>query len=131
MNLDDLRRLADEGRALLDRLILKEFEISAAVWAHDAENDRWKLHIASTYSDIHGTTAGFGEVYDALDETRPLWLDSMDITVVGAGSTAGKDAIPMYKGFPAEKPVRYYGPCLGGTVVDHAYLYRQPVAGRA
>ena len=123
-------RYIDEGREVLDHLAADGVDISAALWAHDAENDRWSRCIVSSFADEHGDRAGFRRVFEALDALEAMksrWLEWSDIRVVGLDSPLAGDAVGMYGGFPPEKPTRYYGPSLGGIVVDQAYLYRQPV----
>lgn len=130
------------GRRLIDALVVEGLNVSIAFWAKPSDEAKWYLYLASPFVDERGAKAAYILVNETLRNTSDLWIDPLDVKVVGVDDSLAKSALsacPSYSSssFSSSKSSKFFpgitriGPTtLGGMSVDGAYFYppQQPVA---
>src|SRR4051812_15386914 len=84
------------GRQLVQALDAEGFPVTAALWYYIADEDRWRLFIASPVVADRGSLAGYKEIHRVLD-SRGIPLDlpqikaesSDDPMIIGLRLSAG------------------------------------------
>ncbi|HEV8058244.1 MAG TPA: hypothetical protein VGP68_00095 [Gemmataceae bacterium] len=118
------------------------FDVPVAFWAKPTESGKWYLYLASPFVDDHGAKAAYLHVFDLLRKTLDLWIEPLDIKVIGLTDSLADAAMQLRNSMfanrvsPVSNPkflqrmTRFDGSSLGGVSVDGAYIYppRQPAA---
>lgn len=111
----------EDGRLLIDRLRAEGVSVTAAAWIKESESGWWYLYLATPLVGPGGAkTPAYRRVNAVLREmAEPLWVEPLDIKVVGPDSPVGKALHELQQRYPG----RYGGPTLGGLGIEGAYIY--------
>ena len=132
----------DSGKRLIDELVNEGFHVTLAFWAKPTEESKWYLYMASPFVDDRGAKAAYLLVNETLRNMTDLWIDPLEIKVVGVNDSLTESALAVTRSFvPAgvlsarnlkahSGITRVGSTTLGGISIDAAYFYppHQPVA---
>ena len=117
--------MIDAGRALIEKLTKQDLQLSAALWFYFAEQNIWKLILASQIVKAQGPREMYKKVQSAIhaadDELSDLELS--DIAVVSPDEmiiTQFKPAIRM----GGIGGIRFSNNTINGHVIEDAFLYK-------
>jgi len=125
----------ESGERLISALAADGFDIRVAFWAKPTDEGKWFLYLASPMVDDKGPAAAYRLVHGILRKTPDLWIDPLEIRVLGLNDSLTEAALAVIKPKVADSPyaVRntklYPGPTrfgaatLGGVSMDGAYIY--------
>jgi len=131
--------LIDNGKKLVEALNATGFDVMIAFWARPIESGSWYLYLASTLVDEKGPAAGYRLVQQILRNSEDLWIDPLEIKVLGKNDSMADAAVSLVQprissgpfAVPSPRPypgmTRFGGSSLGGIEVDGAYIYPQHV----
>jgi hypothetical protein len=131
----------ESGKRLIEALAEAGFEVRVAFWAKPTEAGKWYLYLASPMVDERGPTAAYRHVYDVMRKIPDLWIDPLDIRVVGLNDSLAEAALAVTKPKVPDSPfavrnpkpypgmTRFGGATLGGVSIDGAYIYPTPQPG--
>ncbi len=125
----------ESGKRLIEKLTQEGFDVRIAFWARLANEEEWYLYLASPFVDEHGPRHSYRRVFDVMEQMADLWIDSMEIRVIGIkdslteGALAetrpkvagSKFAVRNTKPYPGLTRLR--GTTLGGVGIVGAYIY--------
>ncbi len=123
------------GQRLIEKLTEVGFEVRVAFWAKLTDEEKWYLYLASPFVDEHGPTVAYRRVFDVMEQMPDLWIDPMEIRVIGINDSLTEGALavtrPMVAGSkfavrntkPYPGLTRLRGSTLGGISVVGAYIY--------
>jgi hypothetical protein len=126
---------AESGERLISALAADGFETRVAFWATPTEEGKWFLDLASPMVDDKGPAAAYRFVHSTLRNTPDVWIEPLDIRVVGlndslteAALAAIKPTVPAspYAGrnpMPYPRMTWFHGERLAGTSIDGACIY--------
>ena len=129
------------GKQLIEALESEGFNVRVAFWAKPTEEGRWYLYLASHIVDEKGPAVAYRLVHDRLRKMPELWIDLLDVKVIGLNDTLAKAAFAVIKPkisdgpFAVRNPKPYPGmtqlggSTLGGVSIDGAYIYPPSQAG--
>lgn len=130
-----VNELTESGKRLIDALGAEGFAVRIAFWAKPTDEDKWYLYLASSFVDDHGSIAAYLLVNRILRKLSDLWIDSLEIKVIGINDSLASAALKVTKPrvpvspFATENPKPYSGmtrigsTTLGGLSIDAAYFY--------
>lgn len=121
----------DDGRRLLEQLVQRGFDVTAAGWIKFSEDADWHLHIASTMVDEKGRTEAYRLIDDVLQTWSEPWLSLFDIKVVRPTSRLGIDMTHLRNRLVGGVVSRAQQGRLGDRSVDEAYIYAPISSDRA
>lgn len=117
--------MIDAGRALIEKLADQDLQLSAALWFYFAEQDNWKLILASQIVKVQGPRAMYKKVQSAIhgsaDELSNLELS--DIAAVSPDETI----ITQFKSairIDGVGGMRFTNNTIDGRVIEDAYIYK-------
>lgn len=127
----------ESGQQLIKALAADGFPVQVAFWAKPTDEGKWFLYLASSFVDGEGPATAYRLVHRVLRKMSELWLwiDPLDIRVVGLNDSLAKAALDLMKPkipddpFTVQNPrpypgmTRFGGPTLGGVDIDGAYIY--------
>jgi hypothetical protein len=125
----------ESGRRLIEKLTQEGFEVRVAFWTRLANEEEWYLYLASPFVDEHGPRHSYRHVFDVMEQMPDLWIDSMEIRVIGINDSLTEGALavtrPMVAGSkfavrntkPHPGLTRLRGSTLGGVSIVGAYIY--------
>ena len=125
----------ESGKRLIQALLADGFEVRLAFWAKPTDEGKWFLYLASPVVDEKGPTAAYRLIHDVMRKVPDLWIDPLDVKVVGLNDSlteaalavtkprvpAGPYAVQNPKPYPGM--TRFGGSTLGGVSIDGAYIY--------
>jgi hypothetical protein len=130
-----VRERTDAGRHLIEELAADGFNVQVAFWAKPTEEERWILYLASAFVDENGPAQAYRRVHQTLRKRPDLWIDSLDIRVVGMNDSLTESALAAIRPKVPDSPfaVRnpkpfpgmtwFRGSSLGGISIDGACIY--------
>ena len=119
------------GAELTTELDRAKWPVVAALWLFDADNNEWRLLLASPSVRLAGPRAAYAQVASTLRNLRtPLPLES--VTVVEPEDSRIRLLTSAYQSNRNLEGHRFFRGAIGGHVIDDAYIYRLlPVAPAA
>src|SRR2546423_1873361 len=116
----------DDGRKLLDELLRRGVDVTAACWLRASENDKWYFYLVSPTVDAEGITEAYRKLHPLVwAMPRLSWIDPLKINLIGPSNPIARDVLAILgrsRG-PRGGPVRWGGTRLGNQSVEEAYLY--------
>jgi len=131
----------DRGKRLIEALATDGFDVRVAFWAKPTDEGKWFLYLASTLVDDKGPAAAYRLVHGILRKMPDLWIDPLEIRVVGLNDSLTDAALAAIKPKVPDNPyaVRnpkpypgmtwFGGATLGGVSIDGAYIYPPSQSG--
>lgn len=128
----------ESGKRLIDALPPSGFEVRTAFWAKPTEEGKWYLYLSSPVVDEKGQRTAYGQVFDVMRNLPDLWIEPLEIRVVGVGDSVASAAEALTRPkvpngpFAVRNPkpypgmTRYGGSTLGGVSVDGVAIYPPP-----
>ncbi len=125
----------DIGNKLIEAVADFGYDVQIAFWAKPTEFGKWYLYLASSVVDDSGPAVAYRLVFDVLRKHSDLWIDPLDIKVIGAKDSLAQAAFSVVRpkipaspfAIPNPKPypgmTRFGGSALGGMSVDGAIIY--------
>lgn len=113
----------EDGQRLVDELRSRNFDVTAACWLKDSEEQHWFLYIASKVVDEKGVTAAYRDLHVAIGQILKLWVDPFEVKLISPTHPIAKDVLSIQQRYHAPIPTRYGGAELGGLSIDQAYIY--------
>lgn len=123
------------GKRLVEILREHGFEVRIAFWAKPTDDARWFLYLASPFVDEKGPMAAYRLVNGVIRETPELWIEPLDIKVIGLDDSLAEAALTVVKPRVPDSPfavrnprpfpgmTRFGGATLGGLDIDGALIY--------
>jgi hypothetical protein len=125
----------ESGNRLINALALAGFEVRVAFWARPTDDEKWFLYLGSPFVDENGARAAYRFVHDVMRKLPDVWIDPLDIKVVGLNDSMTEDVLDVTKPNIPNSPyavrnpkpypamTRFGGSSLGGVEIDGAYIY--------
>ena len=125
----------EDGKRLIESLIVAGFEVRVAFWAKPTDEGRWFLYLASPFVDEGGPAAAYDLVFKVLRDGADLWIDPFEIKVIGMKDSLTEAALAAIKPRVLEGPfavrnprpyrgmTRFNGSTFGGLDIDGAHIY--------
>lgn len=122
-----VEKAIEDGQKLVDELIRRGFDVSAAAWLRPTFNGKWRFYVVSPTVDADGITQAYQRLHKAIYAAPPTATSSigpLQIRLVGASQPLGHDILASLSMTPPNPgPVRWMGIQLGDLSIDGAYLY--------
>jgi hypothetical protein len=121
----------DSGRRIIEALAADGFDVRVAFWAKPTDEGKWFLYLASPIVDDKGPAAAYRLVHRIMRALPDLWIDPLEIRVVGVHDSIAEAALEVTNRNPKLYPgmTRFGDSTLGGVSVDGAYIYPPPQPG--
>jgi hypothetical protein len=131
----------ESGKRLIDALAADGFDVRVAFWAKLTDEGKWYLYLASPLVDEKGPLAAYRLIDGILRKTPDLWIDSLEIRVVGLNDSLTEGALAAIKPNVPNSPyavrnprqypgmTRVGGSTLGGVSIEGAYIYPPSKSG--
>jgi hypothetical protein len=131
----------ESGERLIEALAKDGFDVLVAFWAKPTEEGKWFLYLASAMVDDKGPAAAYRLVHGILRKMPDLWIDPLEIRVVGLNDSLTEAALAATKPVVPHSPfavrnakahpgmTRFGGSTLGGVSIDGAYIYPPSQSG--
>lgn len=119
----------DDGQKLVEKLLRRGFEVTAAFWLKASEDGKWRFYLIAPVVDTVGLAEAARRLHPAIYAApHSVWISPLEINLIGPSHPLAKGVIAMQDRFPAPAtvPIRYRGNYLGGVSVEDAYLYPAP-----
>lgn len=117
--------MIDAGRALIEKLTVQDLQLSAALWFYFAEQNNWKLILASQIVKAHGPRAMYKKVQSVIhaDADELSNLELSDIAVVSPDEMIITQFRPAIQ-IAGISGVRLSNNTINGRVIEDAYIYK-------
>jgi len=131
----------ESGKRLVEAPIADGFGVQIAFWVKPTDEGKLFLYLSSPIVDDKGPTAAYRLVHRFLREKLDLWIDPLEVRVVGLNDSLAKAASELTRPKVPDSPfavrnpkpypgmTRYGGSTLGGVSIDGAYIYPPPRPG--
>jgi hypothetical protein len=125
----------ESGKRLIEALSAAGFEVRVAFWAKPTDEGKWFLYLASPVVDEKGPTAAYRHVYNVMRKIPDLWIDPLEVRVVGSKDSLTEAVLAATKPKVPDSPfgvrnpksypgmTRFGGSTLGGVSIEGAYIY--------
>ena len=124
----------EDGKRLIEALLATGFDVRIAFWAKPTESGKWYLYLVSPFVNEHGHKEAYLYVFAQLRKMPEVWIEPLDIKVIGLEDSLGKAALELRNSRFADRAsasnpkllqrmTRFDGSTLGGVSVDGAYIY--------
>jgi hypothetical protein len=123
--------LIDDGRKIVEQLPQEGFDVTAAFWLKAADDGQWYFYIVSPVAESERLNDAYRRLYTIIRQVcRPLWLDPLEVKLIGPSNPIAKDVLAIHNHAPGQRgcPIRWGGKQLGKVPVEEAYLYPLPAA---
>jgi hypothetical protein len=129
---------AESGKRLIEAIATAGFDVQVAFWAKPTDEGKWFLYLASPAVEEKGPATAYRFVYSVLRQISDLWIDPLDVRVVGLNDSLAQAALAVTKPKIVDSPfavrhpkpypgmTRFGGSVLGGVSIDGAYIYPPP-----
>jgi hypothetical protein len=111
----------------LIREFSKRIPVQAAFWLRERESDQWYLYLASDQINDSNFDRAYGEVARIVHSQQSLWLDPLQVKVVGTDAPVAQAALDEMSKYPGRIPLRHPGRHFGNLSVDEVYIYPLPL----
>jgi hypothetical protein len=130
-----VREQTESGEQLIEALVADGFDIRVAFWAKPTDDGKWFLYLASPRVDDTGPAAAYRFVHGVLRKMPDLWIDPLEIKVVGLNDSLTEAALAAIKPKVPNSPYAVQNPkpfrgltvlgetTFGGISIDRAYIY--------
>jgi hypothetical protein len=128
----------DSGKELIEQLLADGFDVRVAFWTKLTDEGKWFLYLSSPNVDDEGPAAAYRFVHRTMRRMPTLWIDPLEIRVVGSNDSLAEAALAVTKPKIPDSPfavrnpkphsgiTRFGGSTLGGVSIDGAYIYPPP-----
>lgn len=125
----------ENGKRLIEALAADGFDVRVAFWAKPTDEGKWFLYLVSSSVDDKGPAVAYRLVHRILRKMPELWIEPLEIRVVGLNDSLAEAALELTKPKVADSPfavrnpkpypgmTRFGGSTLGGVSIDGAYIY--------
>jgi hypothetical protein len=124
-----VERQINDGLWLIQELRRDGFDVTAAFWTRESDEEQWALYIASTDVNNKGVTEAYRVIHEAFKGHPELWISPFDVRLLKTTSPMIRDVLAI-RGPQPGIPTRFLGNDLGGARIDDAYIYG-PFSGPA
>ncbi len=103
----------ESGERLIEALNQDGIDVRVAFWAKPTEEGKWYLYLAFPTVDDKGPAVAYRLVHGVLRKRPDLWIDPLDIKVVGLNDSLTEAALAAIKPtvpaspYAARNPKRY------------------------
>jgi hypothetical protein len=115
--------------------LIREFgsriPVQAAFWLRERDSDEWYFYLASDQINDSNFDHAYGEVSRIVRPQQNLWIDPLQVKVIGTDAPEGRAALDVMRKYPGRMPTRYHGRHFGGLSVDEVYVYPLPLPAAA
>ena len=87
----------ESGKRLIEALPTDGFDVRVAFWAKPTDDEKWFLYLASPMVDDKGPAAAYRLVYGLLRTMPDLWIDPLEIRVVGLNDSLTEAVLAAIK----------------------------------
>lgn len=117
--------LIDDGRKLIEQLLQKGEDITAAGWIKTSEDDSmWFLYLAMPGIDKEDPRIAYRRIGEVMRQIpQPFLLDLMDVKVIDSKNRLAVAAMDYQRRHGAKNVLPYRGDHLGGVSIEGAYIY--------
>jgi hypothetical protein len=131
----------ESGERLIEALATDGFDVRVAFWAKLVDEGKWYLYLASPMVDDKGPAVAYRLVHGILRKMPDLWIDPLEIRVVGLNDSLTEAALEAIKPRVPDSPYAVRNPrpypgmtwfgesTLGGVSIDGAYIYPPSQSG--
>ncbi|HYI10668.1 MAG TPA: hypothetical protein VEK57_16525 [Thermoanaerobaculia bacterium] len=112
------------GYALTRQLEESGWPLSASLWFFEADQNDWKLILASPAVTSGGPKAAYDTVSQALSALHQHFTDLKHITVVPPDHPVVRLLASAVSTGPTNRGMRFSKNTINGRFIDDAYLYR-------
>ncbi|HEY7422805.1 MAG TPA: hypothetical protein VH682_00965 [Gemmataceae bacterium] len=122
--------LKEDGRKLVEELLQRGFDVSAAFWLKASEKEEWNFYIVSPMVESQGLREAYMTLHPLVRAMpQPFWIELPDITLIGPSNPIAQDVLAIQKRKAGTRltPANWQGRRLGNVSIDAAYLYLLPV----
>ena len=131
--MDSTTLVSDELQAGADLVhrFNEDFEVDAAFWLKESDEDPWYLYIASDQINDDNRRDGYRSVMRAASEAPSVYLDPFQVKVVSARTPLAEAAAEINRRQPGPGATRLGPSPFGGQYIRAAYIYPKQVVGHA
>lgn len=120
-----VERDIEEGERLIRTLDSANIPVEAALWFYMAENDRWRLLIATPLVDEKGPREAYATIRRAIEQMlSSLAIRLSQISVVSPDDDLVQLLRAAIQTGPSISGIRFTGNVINGVFIDDAYIYR-------
>jgi hypothetical protein len=112
----------DGGKALVDSLRDKGFDVTVSGWTKPSEEGDWYLYIASQDVDDRGLADAYRTVYTTIQAHPDFGIDPFEVKLVGRQNPIARDMLDI-RGAADRLATRSRRPRLGHMSVEETYVY--------
>jgi len=113
----------DDGRILIDELSQRGFEIAAAFWITENDENLWHLYLASPLGEQLGGREARMLLETKRREIPELRVEDSTVRLIGASDRRVKEIIELRDRYSTRFPIPLYPSKLGGSWIDRGYIY--------
>jgi hypothetical protein len=115
----------EDAQWLIEQLVAGGVPVTAAAWVKESESGQWFLYLVTPLVGEGGATrTAYRRVNEVMRQlSHPIWVEPLEIKVVGPDSPVGKAVRDLHRRHPVPSPIRYREARLGDVSVVGAYVY--------
>jgi len=125
-----VERQIDEGWQLVDDLAAAGFDVTAACWAREGDEDRWFLWVVSRAVDRLGLRDAYLALILEERKTPRRRLDVFAIKLLSPSALSARDLVEFRDRYPTLWPGWIGSQRLGKGWIREGYLYPAPTEAR-
>jgi hypothetical protein len=119
-----VENLIDDGRKLIEQLLQKGEEITAAAWIKTSEDGMWFLYLALPGVEDEDPRVAYRRIGAVMRQMpQPFLIDWMEVKVIDATDPMAVAALDYQRRHGAKSVLPYRGDSLGGVSIEGAYIY--------
>src|SRR5262249_16861018 len=111
------------GKALVECLRNKGFDVTVSGWTQSSEEGDWSLYIASKDVDDRGLAEAYRTVYTTIKANPEFGIDPFEVNLVGRQNPIAKDLLDIRGAGGGNMATRSRRPRLGHMSVEETYVY--------
>jgi hypothetical protein len=115
-----------DGQKLVLRLVHDGFDVTSACWLKAAEDNGWRLLIASTVVEERGLAPAYRAVQTTLQRFPGTTVSLGDVKVIAASNPITRDLLKIQRRCSGRARVRLGGGEIGGLTIEEAVIYPPP-----
>ena len=117
-----------DGQRVLEQLALEGFEVTAAFWLHESDNNQWRFYVVSPAYVTDGPQLAYRRLQTAIRQLGVTWIDPLEVKLIGPTNSVAQAVLAILQQSSGVRawPVRWGGGQLGNQSVEGAYLYPLP-----
>jgi hypothetical protein len=119
----------DDGRKLLNRLLVDGLEVSTAFWMYTNDDEKWKLYIVSASLNSIGIKNSYLTVVNTLKSMPELRIDLLEVTLLEPTRPLAAAVVDYMSLLSPGWDLWLEKATLNGIYVEIAYVYPVPAMG--